>query len=221
MSRTKKINNLKNKTHKIKKYTNFRKLKKGGFSFSDITNWRQNFTNWKSNFTEKLNNFSIFKKKNSQSSNKELSVSNISPSSPSVNNEISPKVNNDILPKVNNDILPSVNNEISQNDNNEISQNGNNEISQNVNNEFTPSSNELDFSDKQKNENIDPYSNNSNLYGGYRGYHSLTNLASKSAPFWQPTAKPQVWVGGKKNKKTHRKNKKIHKKNKKTHKKHN
>jgi hypothetical protein len=51
--------------------------------------------------------------------------------------------------------------------------------------------------------------------GGYRGHHSLTNLASKSAPFWQPTAKPQAWVGGKTKYKKYsykksKKSKKIH-----------
>lgn len=41
------------------------------------------------------------------------------------------------------------------------------------------------------------------MRGGYEANTCNKSIASNAAPFWQPTAKPQVWVGGKskKNKK--------------------
>jgi len=41
------------------------------------------------------------------------------------------------------------------------------------------------------------------MRGGYEAHTCNKSIASNAAPFWQPTAKPQVWVGGKskKNKK--------------------
>jgi hypothetical protein len=41
------------------------------------------------------------------------------------------------------------------------------------------------------------------MRGGYEAHTCNKSIASSAAPFWQPTAKPQVWVGGKskKNKK--------------------
>jgi len=218
MPKSKKINKLKNKTHKIKKYNNFRRIKKGGFAWSDITNWNPDFTNWKTKFTEKIKNFNIFKKKNSQlteqlpvsnisssdaeySSNKndiqlteQLPVSNISSS----DSEYSPNKNDIQINNSENNILPSDNNILPSD--NILPKNNNDDFSLNV----------------QKNENSQSHSTNSNLYGGYRSSHSLTNLASRSAPFWQPTAKAQVWVGGKRIKKH---TKKHTKKNKKSYKK--
>ena len=53
------------KIYKVKK-SNLKKSKKGGFSWSDISNWKPDFTDLKSKFTDKMNNFSIFKKKDTQ-----------------------------------------------------------------------------------------------------------------------------------------------------------
>lgn len=41
------------------------------------------------------------------------------------------------------------------------------------------------------------------MRGGYQAHICHKSIAENAAPFWQPTAKPQVWVGGKskKNKK--------------------
>ena len=66
MQKSKKINKHKNKTQKIKKYINSKKFKKGGFSFSDITNWKPDFTSWKSNLTENFRNFSNFEGRNDE-----------------------------------------------------------------------------------------------------------------------------------------------------------
>jgi hypothetical protein len=41
------------------------------------------------------------------------------------------------------------------------------------------------------------------MKGGTKGYTSLTNLASTAHSFFGATAKPQVWVGGKRTKKRH------------------
>ena len=42
--------------------------------------------------------------------------------------------------------------------------------------------------------------------GGTKGYTSLTNIASNASPFSGETAKPQVWVGGKRTKRYRKKN---------------
>jgi len=69
-----------------------------------------------------------------------------------------------------------------------------------------------------KKDNYSTYSNETNnaiplriggrkktkkMRGGYEAHTCNKSIASSAAPFWQPTAKPQVWVGGKskKNKK--------------------
>jgi hypothetical protein len=41
------------------------------------------------------------------------------------------------------------------------------------------------------------------MKGGIKGYTSLTNLASTAHSFFGATAKPQVWVGGRRTKKRH------------------
>ena len=35
------------------------------------------------------------------------------------------------------------------------------------------------------------------MRGGYEAHTCHKSIAENAAPFWQPTAKPQVWVGGK------------------------
>jgi hypothetical protein len=216
------------KIYKVKK-SNLRRSKRGGFSWSDISNWRPDFTNWKSTFTEKMNNFSIFKKKGTplssqipasttnelpetkpelQSSPSYSSPSYSSPSysspsysSPSNFSEDSFS-SNKVMPLYE---APKINNSINDNDG--------------FKNTLPPPSSP---SLGTQQNTITSFSDNEPKYsGGYRANHSLTNLASKASPFWQPTAKPQVWVGGKikKTYKSHKKNK-SHKKHKKSYKKH-
>jgi hypothetical protein len=45
-----------------------------------------------------------------------------------------------------------------------------------------------------------------NKRGGTKGYTSLTNIASIGAPFSGATAKPQIWVGGRRTKRYRKKN---------------
>ena len=50
------------------------------------------------------------------------------------------------------------------------------------------------------------------MRGGYEAHTCNKSIAFNAAPFWQPTAKPQVWVGGKskKNKKQNKSRKNRH-----------
>jgi hypothetical protein len=200
------------KIYKVKK-SNLKKSKKGGFSWSDISNWKPDFTDLKSKFTDKMNNFSIFKKKDTQ-----LSSPNPSPSFSSQSfkdtpsnfsedyfspNKVEPLINQQPtfnLPTPTYE-APKINNSI--NDNEDFKN-------------IPPSS----FGIQQN--TMGSFDNKSKFSGGYHATNSLTNLASKATPFWQPTAKAQVLVGGKikktKKHKSHKKNK-AHKKHKKSHKK--
>ena len=219
------------KIYKVKK-SNLRKSKRGGFSWSDISNWKPDFTNWKSTFTDKMNNFSIFKKKDTQlSSTKPVTTTNelsetkpelqsspsysspsySSPSYSSPSNFSEDSVSsNKVMPLYE---APKINNSINDNDG--------------LKNTLPPSSfsspsfSSSSFSSSSLGTQQNTIDNEPKYSGGYRANHSLTNLASKAAPFWQPTAKPQVWVGGKikKTYKSHKKNK-SHKKHKKSYKKH-
>jgi len=212
------------KIYKVKK-SNLRRSKRGGFSWSDISNWKPDFSNWKSKFTEKMNNFSIFKKKDTQlssqipaSTTNELpetkpqlqpspSYSSPSYSSPSNFSEDSFS-SNKVMPLYE---APKINNSINDNDG----------FKNTLPPPSSPSFSSPSLGTQQN--TITSFSDNEPKYsGGYRANHSLTNLASKAAPFWQPTARPQVWVGGKikKTYKSHKKNKKSYKKHKKSHKKH-
>lgn len=47
------------------------------------------------------------------------------------------------------------------------------------------------------------------MKGGTKPYISLTNLASNAHSFFGPTAKPQVWVGGKRTKKRHQRKSRV------------
>jgi hypothetical protein len=226
------------KIYKVKK-SNLRRSKRGGFSWSDISNWKPDFSNWKSKFTEKMNNFSIFKKKDTQlssqipaSTTNELPETKPSYSSPSYSSpsysspsysspsysspSYSPPSNfsedsfssNKVTPLYE---APKINNSINDNDG----------FKNTLPPPSSPSFSSPSLGTQQN--TITSFSDNEPKYsGGYRANHSLTNLASKAALFWQPTARPQVWVGGKikKTYKSHKKNKKSYKKHKKSHKKH-
>ena len=239
------------KIYKVKK-SNLRRSKRGGFSWSDISNWKPDFSNWKSKFTEKMNNFSIFKKKDTQlssqipaSTTNELPETKPSYSSPSYSPQsysspsysspsysspsysspsysppsYSPPSNfsedsfssNKVTPLQSTYEAPKINNSINDNDG----------FKNTLPPPSSPSFSSPSLGTQQN--TITSFSDNEPKYsGGYRANHSLTNLASKAAPFWQPTARPQVWVGGKikKTYKSHKKNKKSYKKHKKSHKKH-
>ena len=217
------------KIYKVKK-SNLRKSKKGGFSWSDISNWKPDFSNWKSKFADKMNNFSIFKKKGSQlSSQISATTTNDLPetkpqfqsspsfSSPSFNNTPSNFPENNFSP---NKVEPLINQQPTFNPPTPTYEAPKFNNSLNDSEDFkniSPSSLEI------KQNNMNSFDNEPKFSGGYHANHSLTNLASKSAPFWQPTAKAQVWVGGKikktKKHKSHKKNK-AHKKHKKSHKTH-
>ena len=221
------------KIYKVKK-SNLKKSKKGGFSWSDISNWKPDFTDLKSKFTDKMNNFSIFKKKDTQlSSTKPVTTTNelsetkpqfqpspsysspsysspsySSPSYSSPSNFSEDSVSsNKVMPLYE---APKINNSINDNDG--------------LKNTLPPSSfSSPSFSSSSLGTQQNTIDNETKFSGGYHANHSLTNLASKATPFWQPTAKAQVWVGGKikktKKHKFHKKNK-AHKKHKKSHKKH-
>jgi hypothetical protein len=219
------------KIYKVKK-SNLRKSKRGGFSWSDISNWNPDFTNWKSKFTDKMNNFSIFKKKDTQlSSTKPVTTTNelsetkpelqsspsySSPSYSSPSNFSEDRVSsNKVMPLYE---APKINNSINDNDGlkNTLPPSSFSSPSFSSSSFSSPSFSSPSLGTQQNTINNEP-----KFSGGYRANHSLTNLASKAAPFWQPTAKPQVWVGGKikKTYKSHKKNK-SHKKHKKSYKKH-
>lgn len=59
------------------------------------------------------------------------------------------------------------------------------------------------FTSNNQSSNIFPSSNvggkrTKKMRGGsYEAHSCYKSIASNAAPFWQPTAKPQVWVGGK------------------------
>jgi hypothetical protein len=164
-----------------------------------------------------MSNFSIFKKKDTQlSSTKPVTTTNelsetkpelqSSPSYSSLSNFSEDRVSsNKVMPLYE---APKINNSINDNDG--------------LKNTLPPSSfSSSSFSSPSLGTQQNTINNEPKFSGGYRANHSLTNLASKAAPFWQPTAKPQVWVGGKikKTYKSHKKNK-SHKKHKKSYKKH-
>jgi len=219
------------KIYKVKK-SNLKKSKKGGFSWSDISNWKPDFTDLKSKFTDKMNNFSIFKKKDTQlSSTKPVTTTNelsetkpelqsspsySSPSYSSPSNFSEDRVSsNKVMPLYE---APKINNSINDNDGlkNTLPPSSFSSPSFSSSSFSSPSFSSPSLGTQQNTINNEP-----KFSGGYRANHSLTNLASKAAPFWQPTAKPQVWVGGKikKTYKSHKKNK-SHKKHKKSYKKH-
>jgi len=244
------------KIYKVKK-SNLRKSKRGGFSWSDISNWKPDFTNWKSTFTDKMNNFSIFKKKDTQlSSTKPVTTTNelsetkpelqsspsysspsysspsysspsySSPSYSSPSNFSEDSVSsNKVMPLYE---APKINNSINDNDGlkntlppSSFSSPSFSSPSFSSPSFSSPSFSSSSFSSSSLGTQQNTIDNEPKYSGGYRANHSLTNLASKAAPFWQPTAKPQVWVGGKikKTYKSHKKNK-SHKKHKKSYKKH-
>jgi hypothetical protein len=189
----KKINKYANKTHKMKK------SKRGGFSWPDISSW-------KSSVTEKIRNFNLFKKKNPPSSNQITKTNNELPKpvepTPVEPKPIEPRPVTPMSAEPR-PIAPSFQNESPQFNFEEPK----NEEPKNE----EPKNEEPKFTETLKNSD-------DKIYGGYRPNQSLTNLASTGAPFWQPTAKPQVWVGGKrKHKKTHKKTKKSKKTHKKRH----
>jgi hypothetical protein len=202
--KNKKINKHRNKTHKSQHFQyrnktpthfNLKKNKRGGFpSWSDISNWRPDFTSWKSGFADKFRNFSIFKKKNQQP------IAEDNSSYADVPEQMQPE-----------QMQPE------QTQMNEFQQ------QPPTSEQIQPPTLEQPPEQIQPPEQMQPPTLEQPTYspeeqtrqlGGYRGYHSLTNLASKSAPFWQPTAKPQVWVGGKTKHK--KRNSKKTKKSKKT-----
>jgi len=224
------------KIYKVKK-SNLRKSKRGGFSWSDISNWKPDFTNWKSTFTDKMSNFSIFKKKDTQlSSTKPVTTTNelsetkpelqSSPSYSSPSNFSEDSVSsNKVMPLYE---APKINNSINDNDGlkntlppSSFSSPSFSSPSFSSPSFSSPSFSSSSFSSSSLGTQQNTIDNEPKYSGGYRANHSLTNLASKASPFWQPTAKPQVWVGGKikKTYKSHKKNK-SHKKHKKSYKKH-
>ena len=195
--KNKKINKHRNKTHKSQHFQyrnktpthfNLKKNKRGGFpSWSDISNWRPDFTSWKSGFADKFRNFSIFKKKNQQP------IAEDNSSYADVPEQMQPE--------------QTQMNEIQQQPptlEQQPEQMQPPTLEQPPEQMQPPSLEQPTYSPEEQTRQL----------GGYRGYHSLTNLASKSAPFWQPTAKPQVWVGGKTKHK--KRNSKKTKKSKKT-----
>ena len=199
-----KINKTKQKTKKNKgigkiyrtkkngRSVSLKKNKRGGFpSWSNISNLGSDLSNWSSTLKDKFNNFSIFKKKNQQ---------------PSVNNSY----NEEIVSRQQSDqpveqsqyqlLQDQLLQDQLQQDQLQQDQLQQDQLQQNQ----MPLIESLSIPKQKTDEQI-----------GGAGHHYMNNLLENSSHFLQPTAKPQVFVGGKtkykKNKNNH-KYKKTHKK---------